>query len=232
VSVVLSLGLGLALLVTVIQIDGNLRRQFLAALPEKAPAFFFLDIQATDAERFDAFIREQAPRAVLDRVPMLRGRIVSISGVAADASRRDTGEHLRCCRRPRHHLHRPGPAGSRLAVVTGGAPTTGGRRWSRSSRRLRKALGSRSTIRSWSTCSAAISRRVANLRTLDWQSLGINFVMVFSPLTFAGLVIYRHHHLSGVSTTEQEIALLKAAAVAFRRSRRSGCRRARGLRRS
>ena len=34
-SVVLSLGLGLAVLVTITQIDGNLRRQFLAALPER-----------------------------------------------------------------------------------------------------------------------------------------------------------------------------------------------------
>ena len=49
-SVVLSLGLGLALLVTVIEIDGNLRRQFMAALPEKAPAFFFLDIQQSDVD--------------------------------------------------------------------------------------------------------------------------------------------------------------------------------------
>ena len=37
-SVVLSLGLGLAVLVTVIAVDGNLRRQFLAALPDKAPS--------------------------------------------------------------------------------------------------------------------------------------------------------------------------------------------------
>ena len=84
VSVVLSLGLGLALLVTVIEIDGNLRRQFMAALPDKAPAFFFLDIQAADADRFDAFIRERAPRAVIERVPMLRGRIVSVNGIAAE----------------------------------------------------------------------------------------------------------------------------------------------------
>src|SRR5437764_945977 len=69
VSVVLSLGLGLALLVTVIEIDGNLRRQFLAALPANAPAFFFLDIQGADAARLDAFIREHAPRATLERVP-------------------------------------------------------------------------------------------------------------------------------------------------------------------
>src|SRR5581483_11858191 len=79
-TIVVSLGLGLALLVTVIEIDGNLRRQFSAALPEKAPAFYFLDIQADDADRFNAFVRDQAPQARLEEVPMLRGRIVSARG--------------------------------------------------------------------------------------------------------------------------------------------------------
>jgi putative ABC transport system permease protein len=31
-----------------------------------------------------------------------------------------------------------------------------------------------------------ISARIANLRAVDWQSLGINFVLVFSPNTFRG----------------------------------------------
>src|SRR5256884_2655339 len=82
-SVVLSLGLGLAVMVTVIAVDGNLRRQFLAALPEKAPSFYFVDIPAADAEAFDAFIRARAPHAALERVPMLRGRIVAANSVPA-----------------------------------------------------------------------------------------------------------------------------------------------------
>ncbi|MGC2132841.1 MAG: FtsX-like permease family protein, partial [Xanthobacteraceae bacterium] len=71
-SVMLSLGLGLALLVTVVQIDGNLHRELADALPEKAPSFFFLDIPAADADRFDTFARAQAPGSTLERVPMLR----------------------------------------------------------------------------------------------------------------------------------------------------------------
>src|SRR5262249_23852065 len=55
-TVVLSLGLGLALLVTVLQIDGNLRHQLTAALPEKAPSFYFFDIQADVADCFVAFV--------------------------------------------------------------------------------------------------------------------------------------------------------------------------------
>ena len=83
-TIVLSLGLGLALLVTVIEIDGNLRRQFEGALPDKAPSFYFVDIQSADSERFDAFVRRNAPEATLERVPMLRGRIMSANGIKAD----------------------------------------------------------------------------------------------------------------------------------------------------
>src|SRR6185295_8895265 len=83
-SVVLSLGLGLALLVTLLQIDGNLRRQFVAALPDKAPSVFFIDIQDAEAARFDAFARQHAPDARYERVPMLRGRIVSAHGTRAE----------------------------------------------------------------------------------------------------------------------------------------------------
>src|SRR3954452_10617519 len=83
-SVVLSLGLGLAVLVTITQIDGNLRQQFLAALPEHAPSFFFIDIPSTQAEQFDSYLLQLAPVAKVDDVPMLRGRIVGARGVRAE----------------------------------------------------------------------------------------------------------------------------------------------------
>ena len=51
-SVVLSLGLGLTLLVTLALIDGNLRRQIAGSLPERAPNFFFVDIQSAEVEAF------------------------------------------------------------------------------------------------------------------------------------------------------------------------------------
>ncbi|MDA4630580.1 hypothetical protein NZA98_05555, partial [Escherichia coli] len=51
-SVVLSLGLGLTLLVTLALIDGSLRQQLAGNLPERAPNFFFVDIQSTQVDRF------------------------------------------------------------------------------------------------------------------------------------------------------------------------------------
>src|SRR6185369_13649154 len=71
-------------LVTITQIDGNLRRQFLAALPERAPSFYFIDIPAAEAARFGAFLNAQAPQSTIEDVPMLRGRISAARGVKAE----------------------------------------------------------------------------------------------------------------------------------------------------
>ncbi len=51
-SVVLSLGLGLAVLAAVGQIDGNLRRSFANDLPDVAPSYFFVDIQPDQIDGF------------------------------------------------------------------------------------------------------------------------------------------------------------------------------------
>jgi putative ABC transport system permease protein len=80
-SVVLSLGLGLTLLVALALIDGNLRRQISGNLPEHAPNFFFVDIQNDVIRDFSDLVTEDAGAgAVLQRVPMLRGRIVELNG--------------------------------------------------------------------------------------------------------------------------------------------------------
>jgi len=62
-----------------------------------------------------------------------------------------------------------------------------------------------------------ITAHIANLRTLDWQSLGINFVMVFSPATFRGAPATHIATLTypGGSTADEETALLRALAEAF-----------------
>src|SRR5205814_1189965 len=62
-----------------------------------------------------------------------------------------------------------------------------------------------------------LTARVANLRTVDWQSLGINFVMVFSPGTFRGAPATHIATLTypGGSVAADEIALLKAVADAL-----------------
>ncbi|MFB3150383.1 MAG: FtsX-like permease family protein, partial [Alphaproteobacteria bacterium] len=54
--IVTSLGIGLTLFVTLAEIEGNLERQIRQTIPERAPSYYFIDIQPAQAEAFDAVI--------------------------------------------------------------------------------------------------------------------------------------------------------------------------------
>ncbi len=217
-TIVLSLGLGLAVLVTVVQIDGNLRRQFMAALPERAPSFFFVDIQSGDADRFETFLRERAPGATVERVPMLRGRIVSVNGVRA--------EDLKLS--PRNSWVLQGDRGITYThEIPKGSRVVDGQWWGdgyeglplvsfekRIADNIGLKVGEPVTV---NVLGRNITARAANLRNLDWQGLGINFVMVFSPNAFAGAP---HTHIAtltypGGGDATAELALLREVAAEF-----------------
>jgi putative ABC transport system permease protein len=217
-SVVLSLGLGLALLVTVIEIDGNLRRQFVAALPDKAPAFFFVDIQSSEAEAFDAFVRTQAPRATLERVPMLRGRIVSANGIPAEELKPNPSTAWVLQSDRGITFSNEVPAGSRVSDGRWWTPDDTGPALVSFEKKVAEGLGLKLgdpiTV---NVLGRDITAQIANLRTLDWQSLGINFVMVFSPATFRGAPAMHIATLTypNGSSAAEETALIKAMADAF-----------------
>ena len=80
VSVVLSLGLGLSVLAAVGQIDGNLRAAISRDLPDRAPSFFFVDIQPDQLDGFLARVEGDAAVSRIDSAPMLRGVITRING--------------------------------------------------------------------------------------------------------------------------------------------------------
>jgi len=186
-AVVMSLGLGLALVVTVIEIDGNLRHQFSAQLPEKAPAFFFLDIPADQADAFGAFIKARAADAKLEEVPMLRGRIVSARGVPAEQLKpsADAAWVLQSDRGISYSASLPD--GSRLVAGPWWPQNYDGLPLVSMERKIAEGLGLRIGDEIVvNVLGRNISARIANLRDVDWQSLGINFVLVFSPNTFRG----------------------------------------------
>jgi putative ABC transport system permease protein len=217
-SVVLSLGLGLTVLVTITQIDRNLQRQFMAQLPEKAPSFFFVDIPSSDADRFDSFLRERVPGGKIERVPMLRGRIVEAAGHKAEELKpsADAAWVLQSDR----GLTYTGEVPSGSKIIEGnwwsadyaGPPLVSFEK--RIADGLGLKLGDSITV---NVLGRNVTARIANLRTLDWQSLGINFVMVFSPNTFRDAP---HTHIAtltfpGGGTATEEMALFKAASEAF-----------------
>jgi putative ABC transport system permease protein len=217
-TVVLSLGLGLALLVTVIEIDGNLHRQFTAALPEKAPSFFFLDIPAADPARFDSFITAQAPGSTLERVPMLRGRIVAVNGIKAEDIKAAAGSRW-VLRGDRGITYASAvPPGSRIIAGQWWSSDYSGEPLvsleSRTAHDLDLKLGETITV---NVLGRNVTARIANLRAVDWENLGINFVLVFSPGTFNGAP---HSDIATLTfadggTTREETALIRSLAGAF-----------------
>ena len=81
-SVVLSLGAGLSLLVTVALVDASIVTELDAGCPRR-PNYFVLDVpKAIDA--FDALVRGRRPPPRCTKAPMLRGRLIKLGDRPAE----------------------------------------------------------------------------------------------------------------------------------------------------
>lgn len=168
-------------------IDGNLRRNLTGTLSEKAPNFFFVDIQRDQLDDFRQIIAREAPQGQVVEVPMLRGRITAFNG--QDVAKMNVPPQGRWVLR--------GDRGITYATdLPKNATVTEGQWWTpdykgeplvsfsaQEAGELGLKLGDTVTV---NVLGRTITAKIANFRKVDWQSLSINFVMVFSPNTFAG----------------------------------------------
>ncbi|QFR33597.1 ABC transporter permease [Ancylobacter sp. TS-1] len=186
-TVVLSLGLGLTLLVTLALIDRSLTRELSARLPTEAPSYFFLDIQNSDTDHFASWLRQQAPEGEVEVVPMLRGRLISMGGRPVEDIT-PPPEFAWVLSSDRGITYSASvPEGS--TVVAGdwwpadyaGPPQVSFEREIADAFGLK--IGDEVTV---NVLGRSITATIANLRQVEWERLAINFVMVFSPNTFAG----------------------------------------------
>jgi len=77
-SVVLSVGLSVALITTLAMVEGNISRQIKDDFSGQAPSFFAIDIQPSDHDEFVTFVREQAGFKNMKSLPMLRGAVLRL----------------------------------------------------------------------------------------------------------------------------------------------------------
>lgn len=217
-SIVLSLGLGLTLVVTLVLIDGNLRRTLVGSIPAHAPSFFFLDIQRDILEDFSSLISSEAPKAELEVVPLLRGRVAAVAGVPVGEI--DAAPEVRwVLNGDRGITYSANPpenskieAGEWWPADYSGPPLVSIEREVAEGLRLR--IGDTITV---NVLGREVTATVANYRALEWQSMSINFVMVFSPESFRGAPFTNLATLafSGGASTEEELTLLKSISNAF-----------------
>jgi putative ABC transport system permease protein len=217
-SIVLSLGLGLTLLVGIGLVDSNFRRELFGAIPKDAPSFFFLDIQGTEADGLAAFAREQAPAARFAIQPMLRGRIVKVKDVPADEAAVEP-EARWVLRGDRGVTYAAAPptnntlvAGAWWPADYDGEPLVSFEE--EAARGLHLALGDTVTV---NVLGREVTARVASLRGLEWRSLSMNSVMIFSPNTFRGAPFSSLATLSfpDGGRAEDELIFLKRVTAAF-----------------
>jgi putative ABC transport system permease protein len=149
---------------------------------------------------------------------MLRGRIVAANGIAAEQLKPAPGSAW-VLRGDRGITYAKAlPQGSRLTDGTWWAPDYSGAPLvsleSRAAADLTLRVGDTLTV---NVLGRNVTARIANLRKVDWESLGINFVLVFSPGSFGGAP---HSDIGTVTfadggTVTEETAFVKALAGAF-----------------
>ena len=185
-NVILSLGAGLSLLVTVALADASLMEELTTKVPKTSPTWFALDINRADREAFVGLVRREAPDARIDEAPMLRGRIVRLNGVST--------EQIKTSDDAQWVLN--GDRGLTYAeAIPDGSKVVAGEWWPAGysgepllsfeadlAKRLKLKLGDSVTI---NVLGRNVTARISNLREIKWESLAINFVMVFSPNTLA-----------------------------------------------
>ncbi len=213
-TVVLSLGLGLTVLVCVALIEGNMSRLVQDTLPEDAPAFFFVDIQPDQLEPFVETVTAIPGVTDPESVPMLRGRIVSARGLPAADAVVDP-ENAWVLRGDRGVTYSDGPPGDEIVLAGGWWPEgyDGPPRvsiYKDIALALGLDVGDSITV---NVLGRDITAEVANIREIDWGSLGINFTMIFSPNPLSAAP---HTNLATIDAPPSaEAEVLRAVTEAF-----------------
>jgi putative ABC transport system permease protein len=210
-AVILSLGLGLAVLATVGQIDANLRSAIVNEVPETAPAYFVLDIQNDQLEPFKALLRADPAVDKVESAPMLRGILSKINGLPA---REVAGDHW-VLRGDRGITYAASPPeGTRVTVGQwwtedhAGPPQISFAR--EEAQELGLKLGDRIGV---NILGREIEAEITSFREVDFRTGGIGFVMTLSPDALRGAP---HTHIATVyADAASEGRLLRDMAGAF-----------------
>jgi putative ABC transport system permease protein len=189
-SVVTALGLGLTLLATVTLLNATIGAQVAAALPARAPSFFFVDIQPDEATAFDKVVLGFSGASDYKRTPMIRGRITALNGVpSADAKVAPDAKWVLNGDRGITYAANP-PVGTVI---------TDGKWWTADYRgptliSLDQSIAQGTGLRigdslTLNVLGRSFEGRIANLRKVDFTNGGQNFVLVLSP----GLIDHAPH---------------------------------------
>ncbi|MBS0480800.1 MAG: FtsX-like permease family protein [Proteobacteria bacterium] len=185
-ALVTALGFGLSAFVTLAAVQTSLDANIAARVPQRAPDYFVLDVPRDRADAFRAAVAHQAPQARVRLVPSLRGAILAYG----PADRMTRVADLKAV--PEDAWALRGERGLTYSdSVPEGNSVTAGQWWpagyagpplvsvdEKLANTLGLHIGDSLTI---SLLGVERTARIAALRRIDWDSMGFNYVLVFSP---------------------------------------------------
>lgn len=210
-SVVLSLGTGLSLLSAVALVDRSIVAELYGRVPATSPTYFVLDVKKAELPAFERLVATRYPGTEVHSAPMLRGRIVRVNDIPT--------EQIKL--KPEHQWVLSGDRGLSYAdQVPEGSKVVAGSWWAADysgeplvsfEAELAKGLGLKiGDSVMVNVLGRNVTAKVANLREVKWESLAINFVMVFSPNTLRAAP----HNVLATLTLPKDAPLSADAALA------------------
>ncbi|EIZ77364.1 ABC transporter permease [Novosphingobium sp. Rr 2-17] len=219
-ALVTALGFGLSAFVLIAGVQTSLEANIRKTVPARAPDFFVLDVPRDKAPAFRAAVEQTVPRATLRMVPNLRGRIVAYGPKDRMTKVSSLGKDI-----PEGAWALKGERGLTYSVgVPEGSTITSGAWWPEIYRgeplvsideRFAEAVGL--NVGDYLTANVLgvdITARIASIRRIEWDTMGFNFVLVFSPNALAAAP----HNLAAtieVAPGTPTAALLPKLARAF-----------------
>lgn len=213
-ALVVALGLGLTLFVTLAAIQTSINNEIKNSVPERAPSFFVLDIPRDGAAKFTSMVKDADPKGTINLIPALRGTIIEYGGQRVDELEK-LPEGAWVLNGDRGLTYSP--------TVPKGSELVAGEWWptdyegpalvsldAEIAEVLDVGIGDSLTV---SLLGVEVPAKISSLRTVNWDNFGLNYVMVFSP----GSLDAAPHNMVATLTVSKnaERILAKALPPAF-----------------
>ncbi|MEQ5788674.1 FtsX-like permease family protein [Erythrobacter sp. NFXS35] len=184
-ALVTALGFGLAafVLLAAVQsaIDGNIQQR----VPREAPDYFVLDVPRDKESRFFELIQADFPKAGIRSVPTMRGAVLAYGpkdAMVRVAELEEIPDGAWALRGERGLTYADRlPPGNRVVAGEWWSPLQDGEPLVSVDAELARATGLKvGDYLTVGILGVERTARIANLREIDWESLGFNFTLVFS----------------------------------------------------
>ena len=187
-SIMLSIGIGLTVLISLLLVEGNFQKEVRETMPAIAPSLFLIDIQPQDKDAFLARLNANPNVSDVSSQPMVRGRIAKINGVDVDKMAIDSDAKWAIESDRGFTYSATPPKNSPVAEGTWWPADYQGAPLGSLDRKLARGMGVHIGDKiSINVLGKEIEVTIASLRDINYISFQINFALILSPGALDGI---------------------------------------------